>query len=259
MEFLKILLLCMVGASLYGIAHDQVTARICLEYFTVFHPPVFDTQSPTVLALGWGVIATWWAGLFIGTPLAIASRAGSVPKVSARDLVRPVGTILAIMAACAVLAGIIGYLWGQTPKSVAATLPYNLHRRFVTDMWAHSASYISGFVGGLVLCISILRRRFHSTPIWTRSKRKQAVIALACAVLSALSVLSYEVSKSIQDFYFEHQEYLQAQTHPTNAYLICTVTFLGVFLLVYYAQRLFTTKRTVPAAPSTLRRSSNPP
>jgi hypothetical protein len=54
MEIIKIWLLSIAAAILYGILHDQVTARVCLEYFTVFHPPVFDTTSPTLLALGWG-------------------------------------------------------------------------------------------------------------------------------------------------------------------------------------------------------------
>jgi hypothetical protein len=51
-EFLKIVALCIVAAVVYGIVHDQVTARICLEYFTEFHPPVFLTSSPTLLGLG---------------------------------------------------------------------------------------------------------------------------------------------------------------------------------------------------------------
>lgn len=62
MEFLKIVALCISASVLYGIVHDQITARICVEYFTVFHPPVFATTSPTLLGFGWGVIATWWAG-----------------------------------------------------------------------------------------------------------------------------------------------------------------------------------------------------
>jgi hypothetical protein len=58
-ESLKIILLCIVAAIVYGILHDQVTARVCVEYFTIGHPPIFHTDDPTLLALGWGVIATW--------------------------------------------------------------------------------------------------------------------------------------------------------------------------------------------------------
>jgi hypothetical protein len=34
-EHLKIILVCVVVATTYGIFHDQVTARVCVEYFTV--------------------------------------------------------------------------------------------------------------------------------------------------------------------------------------------------------------------------------
>jgi hypothetical protein len=85
-ETLKIIAMCLLAGALYGILHDQVTARVCLEYFTVFHPDVFHTQSPTLLALGWGVLATWWVSLFLGISLAIAARAGSRPRVTAYGL-----------------------------------------------------------------------------------------------------------------------------------------------------------------------------
>ena len=77
MQSCKIVLTCVFAAVLYGIIHDQFTAHICVEYFSVFHPPVFSTTSPALLALGWGVIATWWMGAFLGVLLAIAARAGS--------------------------------------------------------------------------------------------------------------------------------------------------------------------------------------
>ncbi len=31
------------AAIAYGIAHDQITVRICLEYFTIGHSKVFPT------------------------------------------------------------------------------------------------------------------------------------------------------------------------------------------------------------------------
>jgi hypothetical protein len=41
MEALKIAFTCVIAAVIYGIVHDQFTARICLEYFTVFHRQSF--------------------------------------------------------------------------------------------------------------------------------------------------------------------------------------------------------------------------
>src|SRR4051794_29303837 len=100
-----IVVLCIVSAVAYGVVHDQITARICIEYFTVFHPPVFATDSPTLQGLGWGVIATWWVGLLLGLPLVLAARFGGRPVRSVRTLVRPIATLLATMGAGACAAG----------------------------------------------------------------------------------------------------------------------------------------------------------
>ena len=60
LESLKIVGLCIAAAIVYGILHDQITARICVEYFSVAHPPVWGgIDDPTLLAFTWGVIATW--------------------------------------------------------------------------------------------------------------------------------------------------------------------------------------------------------
>lgn len=58
MEAVKIVSFAVLVAILYGVLHDQITAHLAVEYFTVAHAPVFPTTSPFLLALGWGVIAT---------------------------------------------------------------------------------------------------------------------------------------------------------------------------------------------------------
>jgi len=163
-QSLGIVLLCVVAAIVYGIAHDQVTARVCVEYFTVGHPPVFGTDDPTFLGLGWGVIATWWVGLLLGVPLAAAARAGSRPKRSAGSLVRPIGSLLAVMAACALLAGLTGWaLAGAGAVAlvgpIARELPADRHVPFLADLWAHTASYLVGLAGGIVVVFRVWQSR----------------------------------------------------------------------------------------------------
>jgi hypothetical protein len=108
MEFIKIVLLSIFAAVFYGIPHDQITARICVEYFTIGHPPVFHTHSPTLLGFGWGVIATWWVGLLLGIPLAKAAQSGAHPRLKARHLVRPLATLLLVTGLVALMAGCAG-------------------------------------------------------------------------------------------------------------------------------------------------------
>lgn len=164
MESLRIVALAVAAAIVYGIAHDLVTAHVCVEYFTVGHPRIIDSQSPVALALAWGVVATWWVGLPLGGLLALAARVGSAPKWTARRLVRPIAALLGVMAVCALLSGLLALSF--TPHGVefivggiARGLPEDRRIPFLVDAFAHSASYVVGALGGVVLAAWVLRRR----------------------------------------------------------------------------------------------------
>jgi hypothetical protein len=160
MEAIKIIALCLIAGALYGVVHDQVTARVCLQYFTVYHPDIFHTHSPTLLALGWGILATWWVSLLLGMFLAIAARAGSSPKVTALDLYPKVLRLLIVMALCSLAAGIVGYfLQGFGMEYYATNIPKQIRHNFYADLWAHNVSYLSGFIGGIVLCVIVWHGR----------------------------------------------------------------------------------------------------
>jgi hypothetical protein len=169
MESLKIILGCTVAAVLYGIAHDQVTARVCLEYFTVLHPPIFHTDSPTLLGLGWGTYATWPVGVVLGIVFAICARAGRRTNLTARDLTPLILRLLAAMALSALASGTLGYFFGPMPAhesyllrltpAVRAGIPAAMEHRFIADWWAHIASYASGIGGGLICCLLVYRKR----------------------------------------------------------------------------------------------------
>jgi len=164
MAFVKIVLLCIVLAVAYGIAHDLVTAHVCVEYFTIGHPYVIPSTSPVALALTWGVLATWWMGLGLGLLLAVVSRAGARPKLDWRALLRPGLLLLAamgVLAAAAALLGrwlaVRGTVWLVGP--LAEQVPAARHVDFLTCLWAHVASYAAGTVGGVVLALVLWRRR----------------------------------------------------------------------------------------------------
>ncbi|WP_197424335.1 hypothetical protein, partial [Sphingomonas sp. CCH9-E2] len=110
MESLKIILFAILSAVVYGILHDQVTAHLCVEYFTIGHPPVFATDSPFLLALGWGVIATWWVGLILGILLALAARVGRAPKLGVNDVRAWIVWLMLVSAGGAAVGGIVGAL-----------------------------------------------------------------------------------------------------------------------------------------------------
>ena len=117
-----------------------------------------------------GVIATWWVGTFLGVLLAIAARAGSLPKLSAASLFKPIGKLLVVLAGCALSAGFLGFVLARQhvilpPRWVSDSLPATAHARFMADRWAHSASYAVGFLGGIILCALQYRRRVKNEEV----------------------------------------------------------------------------------------------
>ena len=169
MAALKIVALSVLAAVLYGILHDQVTVRICVEYFTVGHVRLIESESPTVLGLFWGVVATWWVGLPLGAGLAFFARIGRRPKLEAGDLVRPLVRLLMAMYGIAIFAGLIGYVTAQAGifhlvERLATRIPPEHHVPFLVCGWAHSASYLAGLVGGITLWILTWRKRGRLRP-----------------------------------------------------------------------------------------------
>src|SRR5262245_41999672 len=159
-QFITIVGLSVLAAITYGIIHDQITARICVEYFTIGHPKIFvtDTNSPALIGLAWGVIATWWLGAILGIPLACAARWGHRNKQTAKSLIRPIAFLLLIMAMCAVLAGLFGHFLAsrgaiQLQGPLFVRVPAERHIAFITAGAAHFASYAVGFLGGIVLIV----------------------------------------------------------------------------------------------------------
>lgn len=167
MKTLTIVGTCVGAAILYGIVHDQVTARVCVEYFTIGHPRIFPTESPTWLALGWGVVATWWAGVLLGIPLAFAAQFGRRVKREPKSLVRPIAVLLFVMGVGALLAGFTGYALAKSrllalQAHLAVAVPQSRHAAFIADGAAHLASYAIGFLGGIFVIGSVWRSRSAS-------------------------------------------------------------------------------------------------
>jgi hypothetical protein len=164
MPFVAIVVMSVIAAVTYGILHDQITARICVEYFTLGHPPIFGTDDPTLLGIGWGIIATWWVGFLLGVPLAIVARVGPRPKRDAISLIKPMAGLLLITGCGAIIAGIVGGVLASTGAvflvgPIARAVPQDRHVPFLIDLWVHNASYLFGGVGGIVLIVKTWRSR----------------------------------------------------------------------------------------------------
>ncbi len=168
MQKTKIILLSVGTAMAYGIIHDQITARLCIEYFTLAHPPLFPVSSPTLLALCWGVTATFGIGAVLGFLLAQASQSPGLPAMSVPSLYGPLLVLVAVTAVAATIAGYVGFVLSQhsvvllpelLPDAWVGLLPRSQQDRFMAVWFAHGASYLFGLVGGAVLIFRIWNRR----------------------------------------------------------------------------------------------------
>ena len=164
MHKLRIILICTLAAMAYGVLHDQITARICLEYFTIAHPPLFQTTSVTKLALCWGAAATAGIGLAFGAVLALVSQSAGSPPVPAGKLVPRIGRLLAAMGISALVAGCAGFYlsrWALIPfpAGLAEVIPAARHDRFIAVWFAHLASYLIGFTGSALLIGRVWKER----------------------------------------------------------------------------------------------------
>ncbi len=167
MQWLKIIALCTLAAITYGIVHDQVTVRICIEYFTIGHPRIIESEDPTLLALAWGVVATWWVGLPLGLGVASVARLGRLPKRSAQSLVRPLLIVLAVTEVTSIISGFLGAIAFASGavrllEPIASRVPSDQHIRFGICLWAHSAAYFVGVICSFVLIVQIWRSRMRS-------------------------------------------------------------------------------------------------
>jgi len=162
-EYVKIAFFSIFAACVYGIAHNLVTAHVCVEYFLPpIHPVIFPTNSPIILALIWGIIATWWVGLLLGILLAAVCRLGQRPKLTVMNIVSPALLLFVSLYAISMLLGVIGYVVGHS--GVLAWLVHcdiapERHARFMFNVVAHDSAYLFGAIGGIVLMFHLWKKR----------------------------------------------------------------------------------------------------
>jgi hypothetical protein len=164
LKALQIVASCTSAAIVYGILHDLVTTRICLEYFTIGHPRILQTESPLRLALAWGVLASWWVGMILGWVWALSGRVGPQPKLEPRAFTKPLVLVMGVSALAAFFVGILGHELAVNhivvlQGAIADAVPADRHVAFITCLWAHGASYLAATLAGLFVAVWAWRAR----------------------------------------------------------------------------------------------------
>jgi hypothetical protein len=157
-ELLVFLFQVVCLACLLGLAIDVVTANVAVEYFTVHHPHVVDSRSPWVMALVWGIGASWWFGLIAGVLLWWINFRRAQP-LSSKRIVRIIVPYLVViwLVMMGIVAGVYGIAGRIPEKQRRAT--FESDRRLMAVALSHSTEYALGGIATILLMIRIARVR----------------------------------------------------------------------------------------------------
>jgi len=160
----RAMLLGIAMLSLYGMVQDQVSVRLCPEYFTIYHNPIPGLTEPTLLGIAWGFLGAWWGGALLGYSAGICATAGKSPPWPVSRLIVPMLVVIAFVAAVAAICGfaVQTYLQGfavTVNAESAEAIPLERRRNVVTVACYHVAAYASAILGSVVLCLWIARKR----------------------------------------------------------------------------------------------------
>jgi len=145
-------------SCLLGIAVDMVTANIAVEYFTVHHPHVVESQSPWIMAFIWGIGASWWFGLIAGVLLWWMNMRRPHP-LSSRRIIRMIVPSLVViwismMGIVAVVYGVAGWIPEEQRR-----VTFESDRRLMAVALSHYTEYALSGIVTIFLIVRVSRVR----------------------------------------------------------------------------------------------------
>ncbi|HEY1187500.1 MAG TPA: hypothetical protein VGE74_07565 [Gemmata sp.] len=165
-QFALMGLVAIVG---YAVLQDQVSARLCPEYFTVLHRPIVGVTDPTLLGICWGFLGGWWGGALLGYAAGLTATLGPRPKLHPRELVVPIALLICGVAAATALTGFSVWRHSEMLGVVLDTgtgelVPAKRHRALLTVACYHFVAYTSSVIGGVALCAWVWSERRKRAP-----------------------------------------------------------------------------------------------
>ncbi|WP_254511499.1 hypothetical protein [Anatilimnocola floriformis] len=160
----QVLQIGITAEVLYAMLQDQISARLCPEYFTVAHPRIVGLNDPTLLGIAWGFLGAWWGGALIGALTGFSARLGSWPKMRPAELLIPFACLLVFQAIVTAAAGWLGTHEVTEPgftiiEPLASQIPVARHHACYIVSRMHQGTYLSAIIGGVVICGWIVRHR----------------------------------------------------------------------------------------------------
>ena len=94
---------------LYCLLHDQYLIRISPEHFTVYHLPLWGITDLTLLAAAWAFRASVGPGLGLGLIALFVARAGTLPKVAPKRMLKVMPWLILVTEAAGLATG--AWVW----------------------------------------------------------------------------------------------------------------------------------------------------
>lgn len=153
----------------YAMLQDQVSARLCPEYFTHFHNPIPGLTDPTLTGIAWGFLGAWWGGALFGYAAGIAATVGKAPPLGVKQLVRPMlVTVLGVAGVTALVGGVVAFyaeqLGVEVDQYMAGPVPEGRRRALLVVCCYHLAAYVAAVAGSVACCVWIGVKRGSLSP-----------------------------------------------------------------------------------------------
>jgi hypothetical protein len=148
----------------YGMLMDQVSVRLCPEYFTVLHNPIPGLTDPTLLGLAWGFLGAAGGGVAMGYLAGLTATIGRKPPLTTRELIIPMLLLVGGVTMATAVTGAIVAIHAATfeihlDPLFQKRIPVERHHSLFTVACYHAAAYASAILGSIVLFDWIGRER----------------------------------------------------------------------------------------------------
>ena len=148
----------------YAMLQDQISVRMCPEYFTIGHPPIKGITNPTLLGIVWGFLGGFPGGIVLGIALAMSMYLGKASSFPIQNLKWPLRILLAGTAFGTGISGLSSWYNAQVVNiSIGAPwnglIPLERQQRFFIVANAHLGTYLSAAILGIGICIFIIYQR----------------------------------------------------------------------------------------------------
>ena len=151
-RFLAIVGGCVVLACGLGLGLDLITANVAVEYFSVHHPKIVETDNPWILAVVWGIAASWWFGALGGLILAVVNQRRRQP-LPPRRILRWVAIACLVLWAIMIVILIAVLVIASTIPLAERPATFDHDRRLMAVAMAHQFEYLWGGIALVILAV----------------------------------------------------------------------------------------------------------